>query len=346
MIGDVLMSSIICDALKEHIPNCEVHYLINSHTFPVVAQHPNVDKFIFFSKNEEKSYWQLYRFLKAIKSENYDIVIDVYAKLSSKLITYFSQAKTRISYQKKKKNSFIYTASFPRKKVAVTQWSLAIENRMHLLELLDIKAKYATPNIYLAEQEVIDAKQFLETAGLSFSNPIFMISVLGSNPDKTYPFEYMAEVLDHIVETIPNAQLLFNYIPSQLTEAKTIYDTCKPKTQQHIFFEVYGKSLREFLAITSLCTAIVGNEGGAINMAKALHVHSFCIFSPHISKQNWFWSAHEAIDEAVHIADVMEFSAQDKAKSKVRPELYYKKLKPDLVIPKLSKFLNDISDDL
>ena len=345
MIGDVLMSSIICDALKQHIPDCKVHYLINTHTHPVVAQHPNVDKFIFFSKKEEGNYWQLYRFLKQIKREQYNIVIDVYAKLSSKLITYFSKAKTRISYQKKN-HSFFYTATFPRKKVAETPWSLAIENRIHLLELINIKAQHTTPKIYLAASEITNAKQFLTAAGLSFTAPIFMISALGSNADKTYPSSYMAALLDYIVQTVPNVQLLFNYIPSQLTQATTIYDACTSKTKAHIFFKVYGKNLRKFLAITSHCTAIIGNEGGAINMGKALKVPSFCIFSPYISKQNWFWSATDAIDYAVHIADVIDFSKEDKAKSKANPENYYKKLKPKYIIPELSKFLSKISDEV
>jgi heptosyltransferase-2 len=60
---------------------------------------------------------------------------------------------------------------------------------------------------------------------------------------------------------------------------------CKPATQKNVFFEVFGKSLREFMAITSHCDALIGNEGGAVNMAKALDIPTFSIFSPQIKNQ-------------------------------------------------------------
>ena len=88
----------------------------------------------------------------------------------------------------------------------------------------------------------------------------------------------MAEVIDTIVNET-KSEILFNYIPNQITEAETVFKLCKLETQHHIKFNVFGKSLREFLAITYHCNALIGNEGGAINMAKALNIKTFAIFS-------------------------------------------------------------------
>ena len=49
MIGDVLATSVLFEALKHHYPQAELHYVINSHTYPVVEQNPNIDKFQFFT---------------------------------------------------------------------------------------------------------------------------------------------------------------------------------------------------------------------------------------------------------------------------------------------------------
>jgi heptosyltransferase-2 len=43
MIGDVLVSSLICENLKRSYPNSEVHYLINRFTIPVIENNPYVD---------------------------------------------------------------------------------------------------------------------------------------------------------------------------------------------------------------------------------------------------------------------------------------------------------------
>ena len=100
MIGDVLTTSILFEALKEKYPNAELHYLINTHTYPVVENNPFITKFIFFTPEIEKSKRQFYRFLKHIKSQKYDAVVDVYGKLSSHLISWFANADQKIGYDK------------------------------------------------------------------------------------------------------------------------------------------------------------------------------------------------------------------------------------------------------
>ena len=286
MIGDVLTSSILFEALRSKYPKAELHYLINTHTFPVVENNPFIDQFHFFSPKEEKSKPALIEFAKTIQEEKFDVVIDVYSKLSSNLITRYSKAKIRIS-KHKWYSSFIYTHTFKDQIESKTNAGLAIENRLRLLEPLNVPREIIAPKIYLTTEEKAKAKSYLIESGIDLTKPIFMIGLLGSSNIKTYPFEYMAKVIDSIARQNPIAQLIFNYIPSQLDDAKAIYGLCSEDTKKQIYFEVFGKSLREFLSITSYCTALVGNEGGATNMAKALGISTFTIFSPWIYKEVW-----------------------------------------------------------
>ncbi len=341
MIGDVLTSSIMFEALKKKYPDSELHYVINSHTYPVVERNPFIDKFIFVTPEIENSLLKFYSFLKSIKKEKYDTVIDVYGCLSSNLITYFSKSKIRISYHKKN-TSFLYTNSIKRLIHPEKNNCLAIENRMRLLLPLKIAFKNIAPKIYLQQHELDSAKIVLESFNISLSKPLFMISVLGSKPSKTYPPKYMAQLIDEIILEKPNAQILFNYIPNQKVEAREIYNLCTSKTRENLFFDVYAKSLRESLGIISHCNAIIGNEGGAINIGKALNIPSFCIFSPHIGKQNWFCKKENSIDVAVHISDFLNFTKIDKAKSKKQYNAYYLKMKPEYIIPELQKFLKKL----
>ena len=340
MIGDVLTTSILFEALKEKYPNAELHYLINTHTYPVVENNPFITKFIFFTPEIEKSKRQFYRFLKHIKSQKYDAVVDVYGKLSSHLISWFANADQKIGYDKVQ-SRFIFNSSLKRRKSPVHNASLAIENRMLLLEPLDVPFNVYEPKIYLRSSETNRAKIYLESQGIQIDQPLFMISVLGSSLAKTYPFEYMAKLLDTIVKSEPRAQILFNYIPKQEPDARAIYDACETNTQQHIYFDVYGKSLREFLAITAHCTALIGNEGGANNMAKALNIKTFTIFSPYLNKQNWFGERETKDHMAIHLSDYVSYDDTDKKLAKKDPESYYLKLKPEFIIPELQSFLSN-----
>ena len=339
MIGDVLTSTILFEALKEKYPKAELHYLINSHTHPVIENHPFVNKCLLFTPSIEKNNLKLFPFIASIRKEKYDIVIDIYSKLSSNLISLFSKSKIKISYYKKHTSS-IYTHTIKRSKHTETATGLEISNRLQLLTPLGINKKSIKPKIYLTSKEITNAKTHLTNNGVNTKTPLFMISVLGSAKNKTYPLPYMAKIIDAIVANT-NAEILFNYIPNQVTDAKTIFDFCKKETQKYIHFNIFGKNLREFLAITKHCNALIGNEGGAVNMAKALDISTFSIFSPWIDKEGWNMFEDGKTNTSVHLKDYKPelFNAETLKVFKNESELLYKKFLPELIIPALNTYL-------
>ncbi|CAN5213026.1 glycosyltransferase family 9 protein [soil metagenome] len=334
MIGDVLTSSILFEALRKKFPAAELHFLIQPHTVAVVENNPFIDRLVLFDPKKYKSTSGLLKFAKKIKKEKYDVVIDVYSKINSAVITILTGAKTRISYQKWY-TSYAYTKTFELTKDPLTKAGVAIENRMLLLKglredfPLEIK-----PKIYLAESERSQAWQRLQDSGIDLKKPLFMISILGSSPAKTYPGKYMAKVLDLLVEK-GDAQLIFNYNPKQELDARAILDSCGSITIKNVYLDVFGNSLREFLALTSYCDALIGNEGGAVNMAKALNIPTFSIFSPQIQKKVWAVYQDE-LNVAVHIDD---FSEEDES---IRAEGSYERFKPSLFFPLLNSFINKV----
>ena len=341
MIGDVLATSILFEAIKHKYPNAELHYVLNSHTYPVVEGNPFIDQYKFFTPEHEKSKRKLLQFAKKLRDENYDVVIDVYSKFSSNILSFYSKAQTKIS-KYKHYSAFIYSHNFRNAQTPQTNAGLAIENRLQLLQPLDIDgSNIITPKIYLTKDEKNNAKIFLESNGVDLNKPLYMIGVLGSGSNKTYPFKYMAEIIDTIVSEQPESQVLFNYIPKQETDAKAIFELCLPETRNQIYFNVFGKSLRDFLALTSHCTALIGNEGGATNMAKALNIPTFTIFSPWIIKEAWNMFDNNATHTSIHLNDVKPELYSSKSSKEMKSEAFvlYETFSSKLIIPKLKKYL-------
>ncbi|MGI9551178.1 MAG: glycosyltransferase family 9 protein [Aurantibacter sp.] len=340
MIGDVLVSSLLCEHIKEQLPDPKVHYLIEEHTTPVVARNPFVDKIILFRREYKTDKSKFYRFLKSIRKARYDVVIDVYGKLESNLITYFSKAKIKIAYPKWR-SRFLYTHLIPIKSRQPGSTDTTVDDRLALLspiinEKLDAQKR---PKIYLAQTEIDKAKGLLKEQGIDANRPYLMLGVLGSNGSKSYPFEYMAKVIDAIAENT-EAVLLFNYIPSQEKEAMVVYELCQPETRKRISLKTFAPDLRSFLALLHLCQCYIGNEGGSVNMAKALKVPTFSIFSPWIDKIGWdTYSDNRNI--AVHVSDYFpeEFSKTSKKKLKAGSKKFYKMFEPELFKDKLLQFL-------
>ncbi len=282
MIGDVLASTVICETIKKIHPNAELHYLIQKNTLAVVENNPFIDKIIFFEPNKNKGFLNLYRFGKELKKENYDTVIDVYGKWDSILPAYFSGAKTRVGYYK------FYTHFFYTHYVYSDSESHDAANAYrHMLvkTALKVETEIIFPKIHLTKEEIFEAKIEINQ-NLDTTKPIFMISILGSSKNKSLPPKNMAETLD-IVANTEDLQLVFNYIPNQFEDVKAIYDLCLPATQAKIYMSFYAKSLRSFIAILSQCDCLIGNEGGATNISKALSIPTFTIFSPCIRRKSW-----------------------------------------------------------
>src|SRR5690606_37349247 len=134
-------------------------------------------------------------------------------------------------------------------------------------------------------------------------------------------------------------QLIFNYNPKQEREARAIVEKCKSGTIKNTHFEIFGSGLREFLALTSHCDALIGNEGGAVNMAKAIDVPTFSIFSPQIEKKVWA-VYQDDLNVAVHIDD---FLPQKNSSSEERT---YENFKPGFFLPQLEIFLKNLNNNL
>jgi heptosyltransferase-2 len=340
MIGDVLVSSVICNNLRKAYPEAHIAFLIYPFTAPVVANNPNIDELILFTDEFRQSKKALFTFLRSIRKARFDLVIDAYGKLESQLVVAFSGAKTKIGFAKKYSN-FLYTHVIPELTTPKTNAGLAIENRLNLLQPLQLNIPLDNePKIFLSVDEIAQGKAILAKHQLDLAQKIYMIGVLGSGTTKTYPFPYMAQVLDAIVAQT-GASLLFNYMPSQQAEAQAIFDLCQPTTQQHIHINLVPGSIREFLAITHHCSALIGNEGGAVNMAKALGKPTFTIFSPWIIKAAWNFFEDGKNQVSVHLQEMKPELYGDKNAKEMKDEALdlYTQFTPDLWLPVLENYL-------
>lgn len=340
MIGDVLVSSIICQNLALEFPNATIDYLVYDSTTPVLLNNHANYNILTFTEKERTSKKALWQFIKNIKATKYDVIIDCYSKLESWLIVGFSGAAKKISFDKGYINA-LYTDVIQRHHTPKTNLGLTIEQRLNLLKPLGITApKITKPTLIVSNVEQANARSLLNKHGITGEIPLVMLSVLGSSLSKTYPLPYLASLIDEIV-VYKSMNLLFNYIPSQINEARELYALCKPETQKFIHFDVIGSSLRDFISLMDACDFIVGNDGGAINMAKALNKPAFTIYSPMIDKLGWnsFEDGERFI--SVHLKDYKpEFFKNLSDKNvKIKNEQLYLDFKPELIKPLLMHFL-------
>ncbi len=341
MIGDVLVSSIICNNLKKAYPNAQIDYMVYASTTPVLDGNPTIDNLILFKKEHRKSKLAFFKFLMAIRREKYDIIIDSYSKLESWITVLLSNATRKISY-KKIGRTFLYTDTLDLLEQPKSNLGLTIERRLSLLKPLHLDIEIdPIPKLYLTGQENKFAKELLAHHRITSDKKTLMISIIGSSTIKTYPLRYMSEVVDFIADSA-DVNILFNYIPNQIEEAKLIYDGCKKSTQEHIYFDVLGNNLREYIALMNACDLIIGNDGGAVNIAKALNKPSFIIFSPWVEKKMWATFEDGKFHKSVHLLDYKSELFENKSEKELKRNSLqlYEYFNPDYFFEELKYFLN------
>ena len=341
MIGDVLLTSLLCENIKKAFPNATVDYLINTNTLPVLENNPYIDEKIIFNEKENKGLLKLIKFSKKVNQNKYDVVIDAYSKIQSWVDVMINNAPQKISY-KKSGRTFIYTDNVIKHDEPISYLGLAIEHRLSLLKPLGIEKPLATePKLYLTEDEIQFAKNLFRVHQVDQSRKTVMISLLGSDTSKTYPLDKMAKMVDFIGQNY-NVNILFNYFPNQIDQAKTVYDQLSELTQSKIYFDLLGDDLRQFIAITNECDMIIGNDGGAINMTKAVGKKSFIIFSPWIDKKVWATFEDGLNHTSVHLKDYLPEKLVNLNNRQIKKKVdeYYAVFEFELFREKLAQFLS------
>lgn len=340
-IGDVLTSTVLFELLKRKYPESTLHYLVYPNALAVIENNPFIDAFVVLTPEIKKSKRLYFGFLMQLRKAKYDLIIDAYGKPSSTIMSWIANGKRRIGF-KKSYSKLLATDVVERNEISFSIATKAIEHRLKLLEPLGIPFELIKPKIFITDTEKEVARKQLDALGIDWNKNIVMISALGSNESKTYPFEYLAKVLDFIASK-KEVTFLFNYLPFQKEEAMAIYDYCNAETKKRIIIDFYEADLRKFLAITAECTALIGNEGGATNMAKALNIPTFTIFSPVVPKNDWNMFEDGNQNISVHLADYANQMKDINLDEEIKAVNYaklYPLFQPELFAEPLLHFIN------
>ncbi|MCB0462721.1 MAG: glycosyltransferase family 9 protein [Flavobacteriaceae bacterium] len=337
-IGDVLLSSIIANNIKTVFPESEVHFFTYDYASAVLENNPNIDKIIMVKDKELKNPINLLKQSLAIRKAGYDIIFDAYSKFQSRIMCLLSGSEYRIGFKRKHKTLKLPFYTHPVNFLDKSSMSCgkAIEDRINIIDaVFPIKHADYTPKLFLTDAE----QQYKKIDHLK--KPVIMLGVLGSTPQKSMPYDYVADLVNHITTTY-KANILFNYAPHQKSEALKIYEQCKDKDQIHL--DIYENSVRGFIRLMNKCDILVANEGGSVHMAKALNKPTFTIYSPYILKDHWASFEDGTMHESIHLLEEKpelfdSTTREDRKAIEKNPTQLYRELTPELIIKKLDVFL-------
>lgn len=338
-IGDVLLASIVANNLKMIYPDAQITFLCYDYAAPVLENNPNIDALIIANNTQLKKVENLMKLGMAIRKQKFDLVVDLYVKLQSQILSIYSGSPERIAF-KKKVLPFSYTHQIALLKSGNSPYGKAIDDRVNILRYFDDKIDFDIyPKIFLTPEEIQNAKDIYSKHKVDLTKKTIMLGVLGSDPSKSLPLNYVADLLNFITQNY-DVNILFNYIPSQ----KPLVDQLLKLVtdQSKIYSELLGKNIRAFMILMTQADLLIANEGGAVHIAKALDKPTFTIYSPYVNKEVWATFENEAKHKSVHLKECKPeiFNTLSKKQLKESSQKLYEKFTPDLILPQLEAFLN------
>ncbi|MEK7747749.1 MAG: lipopolysaccharide heptosyltransferase II [Nitrospirota bacterium] len=271
-VGDALMMTPALSCLRTHFAEATITLLAKPSIATIFDHHPTIDRTILYETSGKHAGVIGFLSLAAsLRKEKFDMAILMKPAFESALLTAFARIPVRIGYDTDFRR-FLLTNPLPVKTAPIHQRDAYLEIARFSGAILVSKEM----SLVLTEEEVTYAKGVLESHSISTGALIIgLFPGAAKGPAKQWLPERFAQVADHLSKEF-NAKILILGGPSDLAPATAVLDNMKSKSG----ILILDISLREMMAILSLCDFCITNDSGPIHLAAALGVPHLGIYGP------------------------------------------------------------------
>ncbi len=270
-IGDVIVSTPIIKALREHLPTARIDMVLSTNN---IAVRQAVEQWVDGIHVFRKSIASLLLLRRQLRRQRYDLVIDLMDNASSTSALLISGAQAPFAIGIDKVNRGVYSHVVP----------LADQSSVHIVERISrltwpLGFEIGGENLRL-EFPLTDAQRKSANAIMRRTSGamILALNVSGSDDHRMYPEAKMIEVLRHVRQLcdsnrVPRVGLRIMSAPAHAEMAERIGEVCgisvvKPQ-----------KSYAQFAACIAASDMLVTPDTSAVHVAAAHGVASVVLFS-------------------------------------------------------------------
>src|SRR3990172_2607201 len=293
-IGDVIHTLPVAELLKARFPKARITWVAEKMMAPLLKHNPAIDQLILLDTKSWRrgfispSVWkEVFRFLRYLRSQQFDVALDFQGLLQSAALARFSGSPRRIGmsrFDRKDRWSSFLLNEFS------TQTALKhhiIEKNLALLERLDILPENQPLQFHMhPEQEAVDYVE-RELKKLELQKFI-LVHPGGGWITKMWDVDKFAQLIDTIYTDL--------HIPTLLTWGpgeKHVSDTIARKCISPAMVS-FSTNLSELIALTAQARLMISGDTGPLHLASALGVPVVGIYGPTDPARNGPWNPHDS----------------------------------------------------
>jgi len=276
-IGDTLSIIPVVENLKEKAPDATVDVMVNRGTEELVIHHPDIRNLWVYErriakKNYRTSISYHKDFIKKLRSERYDFVIDFTHGDRAAFLSFMTGAPQRITYQNSSTLSHLL----------MNQIILADPSKHHIvdfqlesLKILGMSHFNRKMTIHIPESSVSKIDHMLSGSTMEHDSIRVAIHPGARGKLRQWQPKRFAEIANRLMDRYQAAILLIGG-PGEGDLIKTVESYMESPPS----FKSTGLSLLELTALLKRCQLFIGNDSAPGHIAAAVNCPNLTLFGP------------------------------------------------------------------
>ncbi|MFX0203103.1 MAG: glycosyltransferase family 9 protein, partial [Candidatus Hodarchaeota archaeon] len=275
-LGDVLLTTPAIKSLRKQFPQAQITVVVKKWSLEAIKNNSHIDTIIVFNPfwtipkkegSETKGVIGIFRLIRWLRREHFDIAIDFKGDFRNILIAYLSGAKRRISYAIRG-GGFLLTNIVPYEP-AIHE----IDKNMKLLAPLGINSEDSHMELHYTDKDMARVEQIFDTKGVDLSRRTIALHYGGASEFKCWDMEKFVSLAERIAGNDSTNVLIFGgpYERGALGLSEI--------PEKGIFLMPY-MTICQMAAAFKKCCLLVCNDSGPLHVGIAVGTPIVAIFGP------------------------------------------------------------------
>lgn len=282
-IGDVIRTLPALRALRVNLPDAHIAWVVEDRAASLLLNHPDLNQVFVLPRTKWQQAWytgktlqEVHAFLRTLRAQQFDLVLDFHGLLKSGLITRLCGGKERVGFARRfcKEGNFLFTTrhvSLPPYKIN------RVEKNLALVQALGLSIKQHDPVIPITAEDRRYVEGLLSAHPRATKGPGIVVhpGSSSSTPYKRWDVRRYAQLADLLIEQ-HQARVFFTAakdewgLISQVTGAMQHTDYLRSPTE----------TLTQLAELIRRCDLYIGNDTSPMHLAAFIGTPVVAFFGP------------------------------------------------------------------